>query len=277
MATSADRLTEFESAQKRYQDLIGGQGAFKSLVEQKLGEKTNYNKDLITQQQNLQERNLSLPTQLQQEWSGGVIRDPFAQRALIESRQSNIGSQLGAANALLAARGQEQSKILDTANNNYASQLAGEGTNAQMKYQLYQDALAEEASRRAAAAQANSNAIMEEYYKSLLNGGNTETPQDTAEVETSQYANPKTGANDTSSKILDTLNAVKNAGGNPLDKLAAVYKNSGWSLLNPTYAIGLLTAGLQGKNLNLGNNFVTDSTKTKAAGFSKIWTANQKK
>lgn len=218
MATSADRLTEFETAQKRYQDLVGGQGAFKSLVEQKLGEKTNYNKDLITQQQNLQERNLSLPTELQQEWSNGVIRDPFAQRALIESRQSNIGAQLGATNALLSARGQDQSKILDIANNNYQSQLSGQGVAADAAYKLYQDALSEEASRRSAAAQSSSNAIMDAYYKSLMGGGDTTVAQPELDITVDEA--PTTNWSDLVTE--DTGKTIQN---NPVTTVAGLIGN----------------------------------------------------
>lgn len=215
MATSAQRLTEFEQAQKRYQDLIGGQSAFKQLVEQKLGEKTNYNKDLITQQQNLQERQLSTPSALRAEFATGPIRNPLTQEALIQNRQSNVGSQLGAVNALLSARGQDQANILSTVNENYASQLAAQQDAKNTLYQLYQDALAEEASRRSAASNA---AAMQSYYDSLSSGGTTATTEPVLDITVDET--PKT--NWTNLVTKDTGKLIQN---NPVTTLAGLVGN----------------------------------------------------
>jgi len=152
MAESTQRLSDYEKSQARYQDLLSGSSKFKDMVEQQIKEKTNYNKDLIGQQQRLIENQLSLPSQLRSEFSGGPIRDPLAQEALIQQRSSNVGQQLGSVGNLLSARNQDQSSLMQKALESYQSTLSGEQTAAENAWRLYQDALAREEAAKARAA-----------------------------------------------------------------------------------------------------------------------------
>jgi len=168
MATSSQYLTGYEKAQKRYQDLVTGQGTFTDLVKKKLGETTNYNKDLLEQQNRLAEEQLSLPSQLRAEFASGPIRNPLTQESIIQGRQSNVGSSLGSVSDLLAARGQREQDILSGAATQYGTQLQGAGTAAENAWRLYQDRLAQEEaarSRAAAAQQENLAAQLLEYQK----------------------------------------------------------------------------------------------------------------
>jgi hypothetical protein len=179
MATSAQYLTEYEKSQKRYQDLVSGQNKFTELVKQKLGEKTDYNKDLITQQNQLAENQLSLPSQLRSEFSEGPIRNPLQQEALIQSRQSALGSSVGSVADLLAARGQREQDILSSGANVYGTMLQGAGTAAENAWRLYQDRVAQdEAARNRAASRASAGGFNEDDLKKYLGVEETNTPSE---------------------------------------------------------------------------------------------------
>jgi hypothetical protein len=179
MATSAQYLTEYEKSQKRYQDLVSGQNKFTELVKQKLGEKTDYNKDLITQQNQLAENQLSLPSQLRSEFSEGPVRNPLQQEALIQSRQSALGSSVGSVADLLAARGQREQDILSSGANVYGTMLQGAGTAAENAWRLYQDRVAQdEAARNRASAGVGNGGIDIEGIKQILEGNQSKTVSD---------------------------------------------------------------------------------------------------
>lgn len=154
MATSAQYLTDYEKSQKRYEDLVSGQSKFTDLVKQKLGEKTNYNKDLIEQQNALTQNSMALPSALRAEFSTGPTINPLRQEELIQGRQSALASSMGSVADLLSARGQRDSDILGTAANTYGTMLQGAGTAAENAWRLYQDRLAQEEAARARAAAA---------------------------------------------------------------------------------------------------------------------------
>lgn len=267
MATSDQRLSEFEQAQKRYQDLIGGQGAFKSLVEQKLGEKTNYNKDLITQQQNLQERQLSTPSALRAEFATGPIRNPLTQEALVQNRQSNVGSQLGAVNALLSARGQDQANILSTANENYQSQLAAQQDAKNTLYQLYQDALAQEEAARAAAAR-------QSYYDSLLSGGSTTDNTGTEVAIETDEDNRSTGT-----KALDIVGGASSGLGKTLAStpiIGNVYKSALRKFATSNLGKNMVQGFLNLAKTPLGGKFISQTNIPELQALKKIQTKVKK-
>ena len=257
MAESTQRLSDYEKAQSRYQDLLSGSDRFKSLVEKQLGEKTNYNKDLIEQQQRLMEKQLSLPSQLRSEFSGGPIRNPLAQEAVIQQRASNVGSQLGSVSDLLAARGQRQSDMLSNALSTYQTRLAGEQTAAEAAWRLYQDALAREEAARARAAASSSNNWLAELFGGVdENGEGDGTGEDDVIIEVDDRP---LGTKLIDAPISASLKLAQLASSNPLTK--NIYSGIGnWGI----------TQKLAGGIENTLKNFLSSSLGEKYKEKSKL-------
>jgi hypothetical protein len=257
MAESVRRLSEYEKAQNRYQELLSGSDKFKNLVEKQLGEKTNYNKDLIDQQQRLMEKQLSLPSQLRSEFSGGPIRNPLAQEALIQQRASNVGQQLGSVSDLLGARGQRQNDMLNSALSTYQTRLTGEQTAAEAAWRMYQDALAREEAARARAAAAAQSGWIEDLLNQGTGGGNIQ--QQEVDYRIPVTAKTKTdlltglSENDLRKSFLGNKKASATAGASIAraredgGSLMDYYKNyfsGGSRALNPLYGVTYGSAAL---------------------------------
>ena len=89
MATTAQRLAEYEEAYKKAQEYDPNK--FQNEFEKEYNEAVNYNKDLIEQQSSaLGELQAVAPT-LREKYMNTLISDPTAQMALIaQARQSPI-------------------------------------------------------------------------------------------------------------------------------------------------------------------------------------------
>lgn len=128
--------------------------AFTNELERQYNERQNYNRDLIEQQNALQQQSLALPAQLRQEYADSPIRNALAQEAIIASRRAGVGQQLGSVTDLLNARGQQFENILGRAVGGYQTAAQRAQTAAENAWRLYQDQLAQEEARRARAAAA---------------------------------------------------------------------------------------------------------------------------
>ena len=105
----------YQDELKKYTDLVNGFPRFKEMVQRKIAEQNNYNKDLISEQNRLLERQLSLPTELRNEYATSAIKNPLTYENIVQQRASNVGSELGTVNDLLSARQQEQDAIVNAA------------------------------------------------------------------------------------------------------------------------------------------------------------------
>ena len=150
MATTEQRLKEYERLYKQAQGYDPNK--FQNEFERAYGEATGYNQDLINQQsQSLGELQAVAPT-LRSQYMDSLITDPTRQMALIaQARQAPIASFSNAAN-LLGARGQRYQDILAKALGAYQTSAQQANTAAENAWRLYQDAVAREEARRAAAA-----------------------------------------------------------------------------------------------------------------------------
>lgn len=139
MATTAQRLAEYEEAYKKAQEYDPNK--FQNEFEKEYNEAVNYNKDLIEQQSSaLGELQAVAPT-LREKYMNTLISDPTAQMALIaQARQSPITQWSTAAN-LLNARGQRYQDILGKALGAYQTSAQQANTAAENAWRLYQDAL----------------------------------------------------------------------------------------------------------------------------------------
>ena len=139
MATTAQRLAEYEEAYKKAQEYDPNK--FQNEFEKEYNEAVNYNKDLIEQQSSaLGELQTVAPT-LREKYMNTLISDPTAQMALIaQARQSPITQWSTAAN-LLNARGQRYQDILGKALGAYQTSAQQANTAAENAWRLYQDAL----------------------------------------------------------------------------------------------------------------------------------------
>lgn len=251
MAESTQRLSDYEKSQARYQELLSGSSRFKDMVEKQIGEKTNYNKDLIDQQQRLIEKQLSLPYELRQEFSSGPQLNPLRQEEIIRRRQAGVGQSLGSVGNLLSARKQDQADILNTALQSYQTRMSGEQTAAENAWRLYQDALAREAEARRRADQLAQETALENYFNNLNN--TEETAGGIVEVETPD-APELTPREKQSDRIIQTAEAMQNAGGF-WDRFKSYYKNAGWNALNPFFPVAVGTYQLGTKNKRRGSSW----------------------
>ena len=139
MATTAQRLAEYEEAYKKAQEYDPNK--FQNEFEKEYNEAVNYNKDLIEQQSSaLGELQAVAPT-LREKYMNTLISDPTAQMALIaQARQSPITQWSTAAN-LLNARGQRYQDILGKALGAYQTSAQQANAAAENAWRLYQDAL----------------------------------------------------------------------------------------------------------------------------------------
>lgn len=96
---------------------------FQDLLQQKLLERTNYNRDLIEEKNNLQGEMSSLPAMLRASGELSAIRNPLERESIYSQRVNNIGSRLGTVTDLLGQRGQNFSNILNSANSAYGDYL----------------------------------------------------------------------------------------------------------------------------------------------------------
>lgn len=150
MATTEQRLKEYEKLYKQAQTYDPNK--FQTDFQKAYGEATNYNQDLINQQaQSLGELQAVAPT-LREQYSNSLITDPTRQMALIaQARQAPI-TNWATAGGLLEARGNKYSDILAKALGSYQTSAQQANTAAENAWRLYQDAVAQEQARRAAAA-----------------------------------------------------------------------------------------------------------------------------
>jgi len=143
---SSDYLKQYQKAFQKSQSYDVNK--FSSDLEKAYNEKTNYNKDLIDQQNTLQAEAQALPGQLRNEYYQSAIRNPLAQESLIASRQGNVRGQVGSITDLLNARGQQFQDILGKAASAYQTDAQKAQTGAENLWRLYQDAQAQENARR---------------------------------------------------------------------------------------------------------------------------------
>lgn len=142
--------------------------AFTNEIEKQYNERQNYNKDLIEQQNRLQQESLALPAQLRQEYANSPIRNALAQEAIIASRRAGVGQQLGSTTDLLNARGQQFQDILGRAVGGYQTQAQKAQTAAENMWRLYQDAQAQEAARRSSGGSGGGGLDLNALMKSLV-------------------------------------------------------------------------------------------------------------
>jgi hypothetical protein len=178
---------------QKYQDLIGNQASFSSTLEKLIGEKTNYNADLIKQQQALQEQNYSLPAQLRAQYASSPIRNPLEMENLIAQRRANVGQQLGTTTGLLNARGQGLSSLLNQGLQAYQGNVSAAQAAAESALQQEQLAMQREAQKASERASKQQAALMSQYY-------NQGQPA------------PRTGMDIANTVMGDLSNAVKQAG-----------------------------------------------------------------
>lgn len=180
MATTEQRLKEYEDAYKKASTYNANK--FQTDFEKAYGEATGYNQDLINQQsQALGELQSVAPT-LRGQYANSLITDPTRQMALIaQARQAPITSWSNAAN-LLTARGQKYSDILNKALGAYQTEAEQSNIAAENAWRLYQDAVAREEARRAAASKLN--------LGDLLNTGYNQQTPTTATKATDETASP---------------------------------------------------------------------------------------
>lgn len=150
MATTEQRLKEYEKLYKQAQTYDPNK--FQGDFQKAYGEATNYNSDLINQQaSSLGELQAVAPT-LREQYSNSLITDPTKQMALIaQARQAPI-TNWATAGGLLEARGNKYSDILAKALGGYQTSAQQANTAAENAWRLYQDAVAQDQARRAAAA-----------------------------------------------------------------------------------------------------------------------------
>ena len=225
MATTAQRLAEYEEALKKAQSYDSN--AFQNEFEKAYGEATNYNKDLIEQQaQALGELQAVAPT-YRERYMNSLITDPTAQMALIaQARQAPITSYGTAAN-LLTARGQRYQDILNKALGGYQTSANQANTNAENLWRLYQDAVQQDqfnAQLRASRTPAPTDNGMADILKMFLGQGE-ETP---APVDQSIL---------NKQKVLDAINSIRTLRStkNIEKQMPAYYKE----ILNQAKQLGL--------------------------------------
>lgn len=163
---------------------------FINQLEKQYGERTNYNKDLIEQENRLTQDQLALPAQLRNEYYASPIRNALAQESLIAGRQANVGSQLGTVTDLLNARKQQYADILGKATSTYQM-------NMENAWRLYQDAVQREQFNRSQGGGGGNagGSILEALIKAgLIGDKNTKAKPVTAkDVDAYLRTNPDSG------------------------------------------------------------------------------------
>lgn len=220
---------------QQYQDLMNnytqgaGSQSFQDQLEKALGERTNYNKDLIEQQNALQSQMYNMPQQARAEYTQSNITNPLAQEALIASQRQNVQSQLGSVVDLLNARKQNYANILSQAvgrENQAQEQIRLSAENA---WRLYQDQLARQERARQAGANAQALQMQKAYLESLMDPdgdkgqgtggdvgtGETFTVEDGASANTAQAQ----GLNRLGGAVARSASELKGAGGRILGGL----------------------------------------------------------
>lgn len=97
---------------------------FRRALEDEIGKKTKYNKDLLEQQKAVGSEIASLPAELRETFNSSAIRDPFAQERIIASRRGGLTAQEGFLNSLLGVRGQRFSDIINNSAQTVGAELA---------------------------------------------------------------------------------------------------------------------------------------------------------
>jgi len=213
--------------QNLMQNYISGTGTsdFQSALEKAIGEKTQYNQDLINQQNQLQSQMYNLPAQARAEYLNSNITNPLAQEALIAQQRQGIQSQLGSVVDLLNARKQNYSNILSQAMGREQQAQEQVRLSAENAWRLYQDQLARQEAARQAGANASALQLQRDYLNSLMNQGQgtggavgtgeTFTVEDGASANTAQAQ----GLNRLSGTVARSVSELKGAGGRILGGL----------------------------------------------------------
>lgn len=222
---------------QQYQDLMNnytqgaGSQSFQDQLEKALGERTNYNKDLIEQQNALQSQMYNMPQQARAEYLNSNITNPLAQEALIAQQRQGIQSQLGSVVDLLNARKQNYSNILSQAMGREQQAQEQIRLSAENAWRLYQDQLARQERARQAGANAQALQMQKAYLESLMDpdgdtggaGGTGETGEtgETFTVEDGASANTAQaqGLNRLGGAVARSVSELKGAGGRILGGL----------------------------------------------------------
>jgi hypothetical protein len=196
---SSDYLKQYQKAFQKSQSYDVNK--FAGDLEKAYNEKTNYNKDLIDQQNNLQAEAQALPGQLRNEYYQSAIRNPLAQEALISGRQAGVRGQIGSVTDLLNARGQQFQDILGKATSAYQTDAQKQQTNAENLWRMYQDAQAQENARRSSGGGAGGGLrdsdgdgipdILDKYPNDPRNKTATNSQQTAQQSAQSGFVNPK--------------------------------------------------------------------------------------
>lgn len=194
MATTAQRLAEYEEALRRSQGYDSN--AFQNEFEKSYGEATNYNQDLIQQQAKALGDVQAVAPTLREKYMNTLITDPTAQMALIaQARQAPIQSYGTAAN-LLTARGQRYQDILGKALGGYQTAAQQAQMDAENRWRLYQDAVQQEQFRQSQRGGGTTDSGMADILKMILGQGETEqTPVDQSVLN--------------KQKVLDSINSIR--------------------------------------------------------------------
>lgn len=142
MATYGEQLLS------EYTGRVQNAQKFKEMLEKAYNEKTEYNKDLIEQKNQLQNQLYSEPARLREEYYSSPIRNALTQENLIGQRLGETSSRLGTITDLLNARGQQYQNILGQGQARYQADL--EALKLSADQQLQKEA--EERARALAAA-----------------------------------------------------------------------------------------------------------------------------
>ncbi len=180
MATTAQRLAEYEEALKKAQSYDSN--AFQNQFQKDYGEATKYNQDLINQQSTALGQLQSVAPTLRQKYANSLITNPTDQMALIaQARQAPLMDYSNAVN-LLSARGNKYQDILAKALGAYQTSAQQANTAAENAWRLYQDALQQDqfnaqlrASRSSGGGGGSSIAdLLNQLYGNTGGGGNEE-------------------------------------------------------------------------------------------------------
>lgn len=101
---------------------------FGEILQKKLGERTNYNKDLIEEKNRLQSELISQPNQERARLRETAILDPLERERFVTDNLAVTQQGLGSITDLLNARGQALSDIINRATGQYADMYSRRGT-----------------------------------------------------------------------------------------------------------------------------------------------------
>lgn len=159
MATAQQIYDEWAKKNQKYQDYTGGTQSFQNALESGYNAKMGENKDLITQQNALQNELYQLPTNLRASYLGGPVRNPLEQEALIGQRVGNAQNAVQNVADLLSNRKVRYEDILSKAMGQWGSETEAARLSAEAQWQAYLAQQAQEEAQRERDFQAQQAAL----------------------------------------------------------------------------------------------------------------------